>query len=105
MKIYREEEYTRFFFVGEMNTELYIYFCECCNGGPRPTSERDFPPQLEVPSSSVQGHLLETPTLESYHCFSFVCYTCFFVLVYSGSRSIKFGLAELVNTLPLDAYG
>lgn len=84
-------------YFGEIYSELSIYLFESCSGGPRLTWERDFPPQLEAPSSSVQSHRLD---LELYHCFLYFSYVCFLVLSCSVCRSVKF-----INTLPSDKYG
>lgn len=91
--------------VGKMYTDFCIYFSGCCNGGPLPIWDRDFPPELDVSSSLVQGHLLEAPTLESYQCYLFSCYVCFLVHTCSGSGSAKFYLAKFINTWSSDKHG
>lgn len=77
----------------------------CYIGGPQLLGRRGFPPQLDLPSSSAQGHLLETPTLESLFffsfsflfpclllvlrvCFAVVCFV-FFIGICTGSRDVK----------------
>lgn len=78
----------------EMHTDFSTYSSGYCNGGPQPTSKGGSHPQLDVPSSLVQGHLLETSTLESK--LLFLSFNLYF-FVGSWSRSVKLGLVKFIN--------